>query len=72
MMDSKYKNDAETLPPAGGSSADDAPASKDRRDAVVKLAYASPLVAGLLLSKRAAAMSPEPPPPFEPPDPPSG
>ena len=41
---------------------DDAPASAGRRDAVAKLAYASPVVAGLLFSKRAAAFSPPAPP----------
>jgi len=37
--------------------------AKGRRDAVAKLAYASPVMMGLLFSKRAAAFSPPPPPP---------
>ena len=35
---------------------------KGRRDAVAKLTYASPVIAGLLFSKKAAAFSPPPPP----------
>ncbi|MFK7860936.1 MAG: hypothetical protein AB8B64_19110 [Granulosicoccus sp.] len=46
---------------------DDSLESSERRKAVTKLAYASPVVAGILFSQRAAAMSsPIPPPPGPP------
>jgi len=43
---------------------DHSPESSERRKAVARLAYASPVVAGILFSQRAAAQfSPPPPPP---------
>lgn len=37
--------------------------SEGRRKTVAKLVYASPVMAGLVFSQRAAAISPPPPPP---------
>ena len=44
------------------------PVSQNRRDAITKLAYGSPAIAALLLSKSAAAQAS--PPTFTPPAPP--
>jgi hypothetical protein len=48
--------------PVGVAGSDDL-VDLGKRGSVVKLAYASPLLAGLLFSKNSAAISPPPPPP---------
>ena len=61
-MNPEENRTEESLDAADAAPERDEQISDGRRDAVTKLAYASPLVAGLLFSKRAAAFSPPPPP----------
>ena len=55
--------------PQGGTDDEaraDRPVEQGRRDAVAKLAYASPVLASLLFTKNASAMGSLPPPPDPP------